>query len=297
MKKQYLYASISIILWSTTATISKLLLGSLNSMQILFSSSFFAFIFLLIVNLVKRNLKKLKTFKIKDYIQMFFIGLLGTFLYNLFLYLGINKMQASQAFIINYLWPIMTVLFACIILKEKMTIRKIIAIILSFVGVIIVTANGDILNIEKNSIMGALYCILAAVSYGLFSVLNKKKNYDKYVSTMIYYFFSFLISLLDMLIFKEWYIPQTNQLLGLFWVGFFTSAIAFTSWALALEKGDTAKISNLAYITPFLSLIWTAIILKEKIGIYSIIGLTIIVLGIFIQLKDRYISKNKQSKN
>ena len=67
----------------------------------------------------------------------------------------------------------------------------------------------------------------------------------------------------------------------------FTSATGFTSWALALEKGDTAKISNLAYITPFLSLIWTGLILKEKISIYAIIGLIVIILGILIQLKDK----------
>lgn len=287
MKKQYLYAGLSILLWSTTATVTKLLLGSLNSMQILLISSFFAFIFLLIVNAIKGNLKDLKKFKIKDFLQIFCIGLLGTFLYNLFLYLGINKMQASQAFIINYLWPIMTVIFACIILKEKMTIRKVIAIILSFIGVIIVTSNGNLLNIDNNTLIGALYCVLAAVSYGLFSVLNKKKKYNKFLSMMLFYSISFIISLLYMLITKEWYIPQFNQLTGLLWIGIFTSAISFTSWALALDNGDTAKVSNLAYITPFLSLIWTWLILKENIGIYAIIGLIIIVLGIFIQIKEK----------
>jgi len=63
------------------------------------------------------------------------------------------------------------------------------------------------------------------------------------------------------------------------------TAIPFTTWALALEKGDTAKISNLAYITPFLSLVWTSLILKEKLNPYSILGLVIIVLGILIQIK------------
>ena len=285
MKKQYFYVSISILLWSTTATVTKLLLVNLNSMQILLISSFFASIFLLIVNAIKGNLKELKKIKLKDYLHIFCIGLLGTFLYNLFLYLGINNMQASQAFIINYLWPIMTVIFACILLKEKMTSRKMIAIVLSFIGVIIVTSNGN-LCIESSSLIGALFCILAAISYGLFSILNKLKNYNKYLSMMLYYFSSFIISLIYTLISKEWYIPQTNQLFGLLWIGLFTSAIAFTSWALALEKGDTAKISNLAYVTPFLSLIWTGIILKEQIRIYSVIGLLIIILGIFIQLKD-----------
>jgi drug/metabolite transporter (DMT)-like permease len=285
MKKQYLYAGISILLWSTTATVTKLLLGSLNSMQILLISSFFAFIFLLIVNAIKGNLKELRTFKLKDYIQIIGIGLLGTFLYNLFLYLGINKMQATQAFIINYLWPIMTIVFACFILKEKMTVRKMIAIVLSFIGVIIVTSNGN-LSIESSSLIGALFCILAAISYGLFSVLNKMKKYNKFVSMMLFYLSSFIVSLLYILITKEWYIPKTNQLMGLLWIGIMTSAISFTSWALALEKGNTAKISNLAYITPFLSLIWTGLVLKETITIYAIIGLIVIVLGIFIQMRD-----------
>ena len=286
MKKEYVYAIISVLLWSTTATVTKLLLGNLDSMQILLLGSLFATIFLFIINCIKEQLKEIKNYRLKDYFKMFIIGILGTFLYNLFLYLGINTLQASQAFIINYLWPIMTVIFACLILKEKITIRKIIAIIISFVGVIIVSSNGNLLNIEKNSIIGTIYCILAAISYGLFSVLNKKQNYNKFTSMMLFYLSSFCISLIYCLCAKKTFIPETNQLFGLLWIGIFTSAIAFTSWALALEKGDTARISNIAYITPFISLVWTSVILKEKLNIYSVLGLVIIILGIFIQMKN-----------
>ena len=90
-----------------------------------------------------------------------------------------------------------------------------------------------------------------------------------------------------MLVSNKFYVPETNQFLGLLWIGIFTSAVAFTSWVLALEKGDITKISNLAYITPFLSLIWTGLILKEKISIYAVLGLVIIVLGIFVQMKEK----------
>lgn len=239
-------------------------------MQILVISSLLAFVFLLVVNLIKGNLKKLKEYNLKDYLQIFAIGILGTFLYNLFLYLGIDTLEASQAFIINYLWTIMTILFGCIVLKEKITIRKLIAIILSFIGVIIVTVKGDLLNIEKDSIIGGIYCVLAAVSYGLFSVLNKQKDCNKYLSMMLYYLVSFIISLIYILFSKNELIIELSQLMGVVWIEICTSAIAFTSWALALEKGDTAKISNLAYITPFLSIIWTSLILREEFNIYSI---------------------------
>ena len=86
MKKQYIYALISILMWSTTATTVKLLLGNLNSMQILFFGSVFAFVFLFIVNLFKGNLKEIKTYKFVDYLQIAIIGLFGTFFYKLFLY-------------------------------------------------------------------------------------------------------------------------------------------------------------------------------------------------------------------
>lgn len=286
MKKEYLYAGMSILLWSTIATVTKLMLGSLSSMQILFVSSLFAFLFLLIVCLFKGCLKELKEYKIKDYFDITLIGSLGLFWYNLFLYVGIDKMDASQAFIINYLWPLMSVLFACLVLKEKLTSKKIAAIILSFIGVAIVTSNGNLLTIRGNQLSGAVCCITAAVSYGLFTALNKRKNYNNYLSTMLYYFVALVISAICLIFTKESFTMGVTQTLGMLWIGIFTAAIPYTSWAIALKLGDTAKISNLAYITPFLSLIWTALILKEKITVYSIAGLLFIVLGILIQLKN-----------
>jgi len=135
MKKEYIYAAVSILLWSTVAVTTKLLLGSLDSIQLLWASSFFAGIFLLITNIATGNIKQIKNFRLKDFLISIVIGLPGTFFYYVFYYAGADILPASQAFIINYLWPIMCVVFACIILKEKMTVRKAIAIVMSFLGV------------------------------------------------------------------------------------------------------------------------------------------------------------------
>ena len=59
---------------------------------------------------------------------MFHSTALYVALYYVFYYTGTSNMPASQAFIVNYLWPIMSVVFACIILKEKMTVPKIFAL-------------------------------------------------------------------------------------------------------------------------------------------------------------------------
>ena len=76
------------------------------------------------------------------------------------------------------------------------------------------------------------------------------------------------------------------QLLGFAWNGVFVMATATVTWAIALKLGGTAKVSNLAYITPFLSLVWTRLVLGEPIKLLSVAGLVVIVVGIFIQLKD-----------
>ena len=104
---------------------------------------------------------------------------------------------------------------------------------------------------------------------------------------MISFFASFLLSLVINLFMEgEWKIG-VFEVLGFAWNGIFVMAIATVAWAMALKRGGNAKISNLAYITPFLSLVWTFFILHEKIRLLSLLGLALIILGIFIQLKDR----------
>ncbi len=284
MKKSYVFAAISVFIWSTIATIAKLLLGNLTNFQVLFVSCFFAFIFLFIINVITGDIKKLKNYRFKDYIITTLVGLPGTFLYQMFYYAGTARMPASQAFIVNYLWPIMGVVFAIIILKEKLNLKKTTAIFLSFLGVVIVTSR-DLANFDKSIIIGALFCVLGAISYGAFTALTQLTDYDKKISSMIYYFNTFVLTGVWILVTGDTFALKPLSILGLAYNGIFCLAVGTTCWALALENGKTAKIANLAYITPFLSLIWTAVFLKDTIRPEMILGLLVIVLGILIQLK------------
>lgn len=285
MKKTYFLAGTSIFFWSTVAVTTKLLLGSHNNFQVLCVSALFAAIFLFVTNVATGNIKKLKQYKAKDYVISALIGLPGTFFYYVFYYGGADRMLASQAFIVNYLWPIMSIVFACIILKEKMTLRKAIAVIISFMGVAIVTGS-DFTHLSKDVMTGTIMCVSAAICYGIFTSLNQKFNYDKQLSMMINYIVTYILTGIINIAGGDAFVPEASEILGFVWNGVFTMAIANTAWAIALESGKTAKISNLAYITPFVSLIWTSLILKEELNINFVLGLIAIVLGIFIQMKS-----------
>lgn len=294
MKKAYLYAGASILIWSTLATISKLLLNSLDSYQVLMYSALFAAVSLLAVTIVNGKIKLLRHYRIKDYLITLLIGLPGTFLYYVFLYSGTAKMAASQAFIINYLWPIMSVVFACIILKERLTARKCIAFALSFLGVLTV-AGEDIFAFQTETLIGVGLCVLAAVSYGAFTALNRKWNYDEQLTIMIAFFVTFLFTAIINIGAGEKLDLGLLEWLGFAWNGIFVMAVATVLWALALKLGGTAKISNLAYATPFISLVWTFFILEEPIKPLSLVGLAVIIIGIFIQMKDKGKDKDKLS--
>jgi drug/metabolite transporter (DMT)-like permease len=154
---------------------------------------------------------------------------------------------------------------------------------LSFSGVVIAIGK-DLIFFDSNTLIGVLCCVLGAVSYGLFTALTRKSGYDMTVSLMLSYFATFLITGVMMLISGDLPSVDWKQMLGFVWNGAVANGLANVIWMLALNAKDTAKISSLAYITPFLSLIWTAIFLGEKITVLSVVGLVVIVSGVLIPL-------------
>jgi len=281
-----LYVLLASLLWASTPAVVKLLLADLNVLQILFFNNLFALIGLAVVTFIQGKLTLIRGYSRNDYVVFAWMGFLGVFLYTLFLSGAISLLRAQEAYIINYLWPVMILIFASVILKEKITKRKIVSIICSFVGVSIVITGGDLLNLKFGNFYGILLAVFGAVTYGLFSVTGKKQDYEKYTSMTIYYIFGFVYAVVSVLFFSE--IPKISiyQLAGLFWLGFFTSGLAFVFWFLALKHGDTAKMSSMIFLTPFLSLIYIYFMIGEKILFSSIAGLVIIVVGILIQSKS-----------
>lgn len=89
------------------------------------------------------------------------------------------------------------------------------------------------------------------------------------------------------------------QLAGILWMGVVVSAAGYLIWCLAVNRGNTAKISNLAYITPFLAMLLSCVILKEPFDFHTLLGLLLIILGIVVQMrgKDPEPSKPCQTEN
>ena len=284
--KYYVFALVTVLLWSTAASMVKSLTDSLPSLCILGYTSLFASLFLLLLLLVRGQLGKLAEYSPMEYAKLAGLGLLGMFLYSALYYFGIDRMTAQEACILNYLWPVMIVVFSCLILKEPFTGRKAGAVALSFSGVLVIALWG--LAREgagfSGDFPGIAACVLAAVCYGLFCVLNKKLGLDQTVGMVVFWGITCLCSFGVCLVRGALTLLSLPQLGGVVWLGIMVDGLPYLLWAVAINGvRNTARIANLAYLTPILSVIVSAVALGEALSPAYLIALLLILAGIVIQ--------------
>ena len=282
MKKQYIYALITVFVWGTTAPVTKVMLGVIPNFQVLAVTSFMAAAYLIVTNAWQGNWSSFREYGSRQYAGMAGLGFLGIFAYSALYNYGIGVLSSQEACILNYLWPMMLILFSCLILKERMTLLKGMAVLCSFVGMILLV-NGEG-SASTGHIAGMVACVIAAASYGLFSVLNKKADFDQNVSMLVFWMVSGVGSLVCGLATETWVMLSVTQWIGLAWLGVVGNGVGYLLWALALhDVKNTAKIANLAYLVPFLSVFLSAVFLKETLHGQALAALLLIVGGVAIQ--------------
>jgi drug/metabolite transporter (DMT)-like permease len=296
-KKRNLYLLSTIILWSLTPAVAKLALSELSNYQLLFYTSIVGSISLFLVNYFQGKLNLLSQYKSKDYLIMLLMGFVGIFLYYVFLYGAFARAPAGQVNVINYLWPVFIIVFSIPILHEKFNWKTISAILLSFIGALIAFTQGSLSAFGREHITGYLLALLAAICYGIFSVVGKKLNYEKFSSMFVYYIIATFLIIPASLATSGFILPKSlTTIVAILSLGGIMNSIAFVFWFKALKIGDTHKTANLVYSVPFLAMIWTYLLNRENFSIASIFGLALIIVGIFIQLTNNVDQKNKIEK-
>lgn len=285
-KSAYFYLTLTILLWSAVPAVAKYALVELNNLQVLFYCNIIGVISLSALIIIQGKQHHFSRYLAQDYAKMFGMGFLGLYLYYIFLYGSFSLAPAGQANMINYLWPAFVVIFSVFLLKEKSSWKTFLAILLSFAGALLVFSRGDFSSIQNEYTNGYLLAFGAAICYGLFSVLGKKLQYEKFTSMLVFYVASLCLITPTMLAFSKFAIPQSlSTWLALIFLGGLANSLGFVFWFKALERGETHKLANMIYINPFLSLLFVYFLNNEAIPLVSIMGLLLIVGGIFVQLK------------
>ncbi|HLD86715.1 MAG TPA: EamA family transporter, partial [Candidatus Nanoarchaeia archaeon] len=103
-----------------------------------------------------------------------------------------------------------------------------------------------------------------------------------------YSFSAMLLILPTTLMISDLAIPKSSAtIISILLLGGIMNSIAFVFWFKALQSGNTHKTANIIYIVPFLAMVWTYALNAEPFSFHSIIGLGLIIVGIFIQLRNK----------
>lgn len=283
-KKAYLYATLVVLIWSTIASAFKISLRYLDFLQLLFYAAAVSLITLFVILVLQNKIHLLSACSVKDYGKSALLGFLNPFLYYIFLFKAYSILPAQQAVSLNYTWAIQLVILSIPILKQKIGVRSIAAIVISYIGVVIIASQGDMTTLRVANIEGILLALGSAVIWALFWIYNIKDKRDAVVKLFLNFALGFVYICIYLVINQRMKIPTLAGLAGAAYVGIFEMGITFVLWLTALRLSKTtAQISNLIYLTPFLSLLIINMVVGESILVSTIIGLIFIVTGIILQ--------------
>jgi len=283
-RKAYVYALLTIVCWATVASAFKLSLQYLGYMHLLFYSSLTACAVLSLVLMLENKLSLLLTYSRKEYLRSAFLGFLNPYLYYMILFNAYLLLPAQVAQPINQLWAIVLSLLSVGLLKQQFKISNFIALLISLGGVLVISTQGNLLDLNFTDPIGVMLALSTTVIWALFWIYNLTDERDETAKLFLNFSFGSLYTLLSLL-FTSTLVPINLQgLVGAVYVGFFEMGLPFLFWLRALQySSTTVQVSMLVHLVPFLSLLVIHFTIGESILPSTLFGLLLIISGILFQ--------------
>jgi len=284
--KGLLYALITALAFTTLEPVSKLIADSVSPYSMTFWRFFIGSIILLpfaIRKIKKENIK----LEFKDFAILTALGTLCICFSMVLMQLAVKQTDApSLIAIIFSANSVFTIIFAILILKEKMTKQKLIAVILCVIGVIICADFGSGSNMTSG-----IMAFIAALSFSLYTVLSRKfmKKIGGIIQTSISFFAGSIVLLIILLITGVDLVPVMNakNISVLLYLSVVVTGIGYWAYFKAMEKGGAMTASFAFFIKPILTPFVTLIVNGIVPGLKVFAALVFIVSGSICNMRQK----------
>ena len=281
----YIYAGFAVLFWSTIPTAFKIGLAELEVIPMLTVATVTSTIVLFIIVCSGGKLSSLKNITAHELLMSALLGFINPFIYYIILLRAYRLLPAQVAQPLNMIWPIILVFLSVPMLRQSIAGKSIIALLISFVGVYIISSQGQPFHPGRSNPFGMLLATGSAFFWAFYFILNVKDKRDESVKLLTNFLFASVYLILVFLISgKAYQLISLRGAAASVYIGIFEMGITFFFWLKALQLAETsAKISNLVYLAPFLSLIFIHFIIKEPVYYTTPVGLVLIISGIYVQ--------------
>lgn len=260
------------VLFSLAGIFAKTITG-MPAQSIIFYRVSFASIIFFIVLLISGNRKRIGLKNKKPYLLLFSILQMLTMLA---FFESVLKASVSAAVLLLYTAPVYVTVLSPILLKESLTGKGLMALVLSVTGILLIIQPGKF-DFSGYSI-GILAGIISGVTYA-FEIMTSKyisRTYSGYTQA----FWSFIIAMLILLpVGPVPFEVVFDNLAALILLSIFPTILAVSLYFNGLKKVRASSASILGLLEPLSAVILAVIILDEKISISVLIGGALILTG------------------
>lgn len=281
-KKSYGYILLAAILWGSIGLFTTALSSSgLTSLEMCFIRSFISVIVIGgFFGITDRSIFKLQ--KIGDLKYFIGTGILSFSFFNWSYVMAIEETSLGVAAILLYTAPSIIMVLSIILFHEKLTKRKVITLLATFIGCVLVTGIGS--GASQISIKGLLLGLGSGLGYALYSIFGKYALRKYETVTLVFY--TFLMSTIFFFLIANpvQIVVKLNQenIWGLcILFSLLSAAIPYIAYTKGLSRIEASRASLIATIEPVVAALLGIVIFGESMGPMKLLGMTLVIIALF----------------
>lgn len=277
-------------IWGGMYVVSKYILNYVSPLALVWFRYALAVSVLFFIILIMRIRKHERThLKKNDWIMLVWIGFIGYFVSIVCQFTGTKLSDAHTGSIITSATPAFVVVFARIILKEALTVKKVLSLVIATTGVVITIGLPDH---PGDYFWGCLILVLAAVTWALLSVYVKKASATLSSLTITAYAMLFALFFTTPFMAHDWaagsvHLESSTIVLGVLYLGIISTAGAFFLWNKGLAMMDAGIGSLFLFFQPMIGTLLGWLLLGEKLTMGFGIGSVMILLGVAVAAMEK----------
>lgn len=284
--KGHIALSIAGILFGINYWVAKKLMPELSPMQVVAFRLVFSTALIWITSFFFKEENKIQK---KDFIVLFFAGILGLTLNQTLFFAGLNLSSPVEVSILHTLSPVFVALMAFFLLKEKLSARVVFGIITGLIGTIIIVTDGKNLSFSDTNLKGNLLIIANILSYSIYLIITKPLM-SKYNSVQVlkYVFLFGLLAYLPILPFTfnsfDYTSISISTWYNLAYVIIGTTFLTYLLTIYGLKQLPANIVGYYIYLQPFLATTIGYVYGLEYLSIPKLIATGFLFFGVWLVL-------------
>lgn len=243
---------------------------------------------LLIAWIIQLSFKELRVLKIDraDYPRLIIISLLGVAINQMMFFTGLNHTTPVDAAIINSVNPILVLVFAAWILKERIGATRLTGILIGATGALMLILLGNPLSLKGGNLTGNIFVAGNTICWGLYLVIAKPLVV-KY-NPLLMMRWMFLIGLIGVIPFSMKEVMQINfssfdsyTWFSLLYIIIGTTFMAYFFITYSLKRLSSPVVAYYTYLQPVLVAVIGIIVFAEKISLIKVVSALLVFAGIY----------------